>query len=227
MRVAAIVPAAGIGKRLKSATPKSLVRIFGKPLLAYALANLKKSFSFEEIIAAVPPRQSASVRRLLRRYSLKGVRLVPGGKTRAESVKNALASVSGRCDWVLVHDAARPMVSPPLVRRLLREAARTGAAISAVPVSSTVKRVNTRTGTVLGTIDRRTVYLAQTPQVFRKSWLVGQYDRLGARALRLTDEASFFEGSGVRVKAVMGDPRNIKITTLEDIKLFKFFLKCA
>ena len=225
MRVAAIVPAAGKGRRLKTRQPKPFVPVLGSPLLIHTLRNLKKAFSFSEIILAANPAALKAIRRLLARHKIKGVRIVRGGKTRAESVRNALWNVSPACDWVLVHDAARPLVSRALVGRLLKRVRRSGAVISAVPVSSTVKKTDAAQKFILRTQDRKTLYLAQTPQVFRKDLLVGRYKRLGRRAFQATDEAALFDGSGVRVKIAEGEARNIKVTTLEDIELMKFYLK--
>lgn len=224
MRVAAIVPAAGKGRRLKSRQPKPFVPVRGRPLLIHTLRNLKKAFSFSEIILAVNPGTLKAIQRLLARHKIKGVRTVAGGRTRAQSVGNALGSVSPDCDWVLVHDAARPLVSRTLVGRLLKGARRSGAVISALPVSSTVKKTDASQKIILRTQDRETLYLAQTPQVFRKDLLVGRYKQLGTKAFKATDEAALFDGSGVRVKIVEGEARNIKVTTPEDIELMKFYL---
>jgi 2-C-methyl-D-erythritol 4-phosphate cytidylyltransferase len=164
------------------------------------------------------------IRRLLDRHGLDSVKLVSGGSTRARSVGKALAEVSGGCDWILVHDAARPFVSRGLVGRLLKTAARHGAAVCAIPLTSTVKKTSPRRDTILKTVDREGLFLAQTPQVFRKNWFEERYRSLGKKAARLTDEASFFEGTSVRVKIVEGDPRNIKVTTPEDLELCKWYL---
>ena len=225
LRVAAIVPAAGKGRRLKSKTPKPLVPVAGKPLLAHTLINLKKSFPFTEIILAVDPSQEESIGRLLKKYGLRGVRVVEGGKTRSQSVLNGLSGISKECDWALVHDAARPFVNGRLVRRLLEAAKKTGAAICALPATATVKAVNAGDKTIIRTEDRGRLYLAQTPQVFKKGLLLKRYQALGKKAFRATDEAALFDRSGVRVKVIEGEVGNIKITTAQDLKLMKFYLK--
>ena len=224
MKVAAIIPAAGQGRRLGSKTFKPFVRIFGKPLLVHTLESLKESFNFSEIIIATAPSRLEETLGLLRRHRIRGVRVVLGGKSRAESVRNALFTVSGDCEWVLVHDAARPFVDRSQVKKLLRAALMTGAAILAAPVTATVKRVDGQK-TVLNTEDRDSLFLAQTPQVFRKDLLVRRYDELGPAALGRTDEAALFDRSRTQVRAVLGDLRNIKVTTPEDIELFKFYYK--
>ncbi len=224
MKIAAVIPAAGHGKRLKSIMPKALVSVLGQPLLVHTLKGLKKSFRFHEIIVAVPANRVENFKNILKRHSLTGVRVIRGGRTRAESVRNGVWNVSEACEWVLVHDAARPLVNKRLVRRLIRSAKKTGAAIAATPVTSTVKRTDAKSKTVLNTEDRDSLYLAQTPQVFKKVHLMKRYEILGPRALFVTDEAALFENSPIKVSVIPGDDRNIKITTPEDIKLFKFYL---
>lgn len=224
MKVAAIVPAAGQGKRLKGKTPKPLVRIFGKPLFIHTLVSLKRSLRFHEIILVADPSQVKSMKRSLWRYGLENIRVVAGGKTRAASVRNAVLKVSLGCDFVLIHDMARPLVGEALVRKLLSAARKTGAALCAVPATATVKKIDAKRSCVVRTLDRRLLYLAQTPQVFRKSLILRRYEVLGKKALQATDEAALFDGSKTVVKLVPGDPKNIKITTKDDIELFKFYL---
>lgn len=225
MKVVAIVPAAGIGKRLKARTPKAFLRVSGKPLLAHTLNNLSRSYAFSELIVAADEKRVRKIRQLLRNRPPEVWKVVPGGKTRAESVWNALKAVSGNCDWVLVHDAARPLVSKPLVRRVLQAAKKTGAAICGLSVGATVKRMDSGTGMIRGTEDREMLWLAQTPQVFRRDLLVSRYRKLGRRAFMKTDEAALFDGTGVKVRMVSGDPRNIKITVPADLKLLEFYLE--
>ena len=225
MKIAAIIPAAGRGKRLKTKKLKPFISVAGKPLLIHTLLNLKKSCRLEQIILAVPADQEKNFKELLKRYRLNNVLIVIGGRSRAESVRNGLEEVSDSCDWVLVHDAARPLVSKVVVKRLVQCAKKTGGAIAALPVTSTVKRVYPPTAEIARTEDRGTLYLAQTPQLFKKKLLMDRYRVLGKKALAATDEAALFDGSGVKVGIALGEARNIKITTPEDIELFKFYLK--
>ena len=223
MNVAAIVAAAGAGKRLKAGKPKPFIRVMGKPLLAHTLSHLERSFRFSEILVAVHPRRIREAEALARRYSLENVRFVAGGKTRAQSVRSAVLASSPESRWVLIHDAARPMVRGALVRGLLRAAGKTGAAICAIPATATVKKVDVRRGIALSTEDRRSLWLAQTPQVFKKALLLDRYEKLGEKASRCTDEAALFDGSSVKVRVVLGDPSNIKVTTPEDLEWFKVY----
>ncbi len=225
MKIAAIVPAAGIGKRLKSKSFKAFVRLKGKPLLAQTLLNLKKAARFNEIIVAAHSSKLKQTRFLLDQYGLQKVKIVSGGASRAESVFKALLAVSPEADWVLVHDAARPFVEPCLIARLLKAAQKTGAALCALRATATVKRVDLKNQTVTRTENRDTLYLAQTPQVFKKKLLLDRYRALGPRAFLATDEAALFDGTKTRVKVVIGDPRNIKITTPFDLELVEYYLR--
>lgn len=222
MSVAAIVPAAGKGRRFGS-RPKLFVNVAGRPLLYYTLKNLCGAYPFDSIIIATEPKHFARVINITRSLGLKNVHLVKGGGTRAESVKNALLA-AGRSEWALVHDAARPMVTRRIIRGALAVARRKGGAVVSVPATSTVKRI-AQGGRVLGTEDRESLYLAQTPQVFRRKKLLERYEKLGARACRLTDEAAFFDGVARGAWVAPGSPNNIKITTAEDLDIFKLYLK--
>jgi len=222
--VSAIIPAAGSGRRFGPKTPKLFFRVEGRPVLFYTLKNLSQAYAFREIFVAASPDSFKEIEKIARSLKLRSLRLVRGGATRAESVKNALVQVSAVSEWVLVHDAARPLVSRRIVLNALQAAKKTGGAVSAIPATATVKRVNPR-GFITGTEDRRTLYLAQTPQVFKREQLLQRYRKLGKKALSLTDEAAFFDGTAVKVAAAEGSVSNLKITTPEDIELFRFYLK--
>ncbi|HXV19092.1 MAG TPA: 2-C-methyl-D-erythritol 4-phosphate cytidylyltransferase [Candidatus Omnitrophota bacterium] len=225
MKLAVVVPSAGKGRRLKSKVAKPLVKIAGVPLVVRTLRNLLSSSSPTEAVLAVEPSQVKKMRGLLDRHGLSGVRVVAGGKTRSASVQNGLLALSDRPDWVMVHDAARPFVTKKMVRGLMALARRSGGAIVAVPATATVKRVGPNDPVILRTEDRRTLYLAQTPQVFKRKLLVDRYRALGAKALQATDEAALFDGTNIKVRIFMGTGQNIKITTPEDLKYAEYLLK--
>lgn len=224
MKVAAIIPAAGRGSRLKSKVPKPYVPVHGKPLLVHTLQNLHCSYPFQETVVMVDPSYLKKTRRLLDRHHLQGVRVEAGGLTRADSVRRGVLSLKGDAEWVLVHDAARPLVNRALVHRTLRAAKITGAALCALPVSSTVKRMRPARNVILGTEDRGSLCLAQTPQVFRRDLLLSRYKSLGDKAMEATDEAALFDRGRVSVQVVQGFPRNIKVTTPDDLELLEFYL---
>lgn len=225
MRVSAILPAAGSGTRLKTKVPKSFFKICGKPLIIHTLLALKKAHSFNEVIIATSRESIKPMQILLEKYKILDVRVVEGGATRAESVAKALKVVSRNSKYVLVHDAARPLVTKKIIFDLLREVQKSKAAICAVPVTSTVKRVDISKKEIMKTEKREELFLAQTPQVFERELLVSQYQKLGGKAFLATDEANLFDDSWVKVKLVAGDVRNIKVTIPEDLKLFEYYYK--
>ena len=221
MNVAAIVPAAGRGRRFRGKVPKIFVPLRGKPLLVHTLERLLRSFRFKEVWVTAGRSDVQKTKKMLRRFASQGVKVIAGGATRAASVKRAFERISPGCDWVLIHDGARPCVDKALVLRTLSAAKRSGAALCALPATATVKRVDVKRGAVTGTEDRRSLYLAQTPQVFRKDLLAARYHVLKEKALRATDEAALFDGSKTVVRVAEGDAKNIKVTTREDWKLLR------
>lgn len=151
-----------------------------------------------------------------------GVEVVDGGKERADSVERALARVTAECEYVAVHDAARPCIADEWIDRVFAAAEQTGAAILANPVVATLKRVGTD-HIVQATVSRDQLWEAQTPQVFRRDLLMKAYAQRGTAAA--TDEASLVEQLGHPVKVVPGSPMNIKITTKDDLRLAGHLLK--
>ena len=225
MRVAAIVPAAGRGERFKSKVPKPFVLVRGEPMLVRTLRNLLASHAFEEVIVLTERTQLNRAKNILKRHGLSTVRVECGGATRADSVRRGLFSLSGSAEWVLVHDAARPLVNKAVVFRTLEAAKSSGAALCVTPVTATVKRLRPARNVVWSTEDRRGLCLAQTPQVFRRDLLLSRYRALGKKALKATDEAALFDKSAVRVRVVEGDVKNIKVTTKEDMELVKYYIR--
>ena len=151
-----------------------------------------------------------------------GVDVVEGGQERADSVQHALEKVMDECDYIAVHDAARPCIADEWIDRVFEAAVQTGAAILATPVVATLKRVG-KDQTIEATVPRDQLWEAQTPQVFRRDVLTKAYARKGTSSA--TDEASLVEQSGHKVKVVQGSPMNIKITTKEDLRLASHLLK--
>ncbi len=225
MKVAAIVPAGGVGKRLGTKMLKPFVRVCGKTLLAHTLIRLTRTFSFREIIIPTIPSRVKAVKRLCQSHGIKDAKVVDGGATRSESVWNALKEVTSACDWVLIHDAARPLISRDMVTRLLKEAKKSGAALCGIPVTSTVKRLDGKKKTVVFTEDRAFLYLAQTPQVFKRDWLLKRFKTLGKKAFQATDDSGLFDGTPIRVSVVEGAAGNLKITTPADLEWLEYYLK--
>ena len=222
--VAAIVPAAGAGRRLGGATNKLFVSLNGQPLLAHTLRVLQQSQVVRWIILVVRPEERAQAGALLRRQRItKALPPCLGGRTRAESVARGLAAVPQDARWVLVHDGARPCLSGALIARVAAAARRRGAAVCGLPASLTVKDVNGR-HEVRATLDRSRLWFAQTPQVFRRDWLARSIERLNGRLGRFPDDASIVEAAGFPVSMIPGDPLNIKVTTREDLLLAEAIL---
>ena len=193
--------------------------------MVHTLLALQKAYRFSEIIVPVNPAMENIAKDHLHCFGLKKVCVVSGGKTRAQSVQNALKQISSDACWVLVHDAARPLVSPDLVRRTIQGASKTGGAIAALPILATVKRAQLLKRVIQKTENRDTLWLAQTPQVFRRDLLEKRYRRLGRSAFGCTDEAALFDGTAIAIKIVPGEVKNIKITTPDDGELFQYYLK--
>src|SRR3989338_3077410 len=178
MPVAAIVPAAGAGRRFGGRLAKPLVDLDGAPLLVQTLRVLQRSPSIRWIIPVVGARQRVFVRRLLRWHGItKALAPVAGG---AESVARGFAAMPRAARWILIHDAARPCVSEPLIASVVRGARRWGAAACGLPASVTVKAAEAD-GTVRLTLDREQLWFMQTPQAFRREWMAQALKAVGRR----------------------------------------------
>lgn len=218
MKTVAIVPAAGIGKRLKIREKKPFVALRGKPLIAYTLKALDSSRYIDEIIIAVEAPSIGRLKQVIARYGFKKVvKVVAGGKTRNESVRNCFDAIDAYCGIVLIHDGARPFPEESVIKNSVISAKRFGACVAAIPMTDTVKLAG-KSLFVRKTLDRASLWRAQTPQAFRYNLLKDVLNRIN-RNSDITDEASIFECLGKRVKIVKGSVRNIKITTKDDLKI--------
>lgn len=226
MRVAAVVPSAGSGRRMHSKVDKPFIKIGKFSIIFYVLKALEDSSLISEIIIAARPENIPRFKRLIRKESftkIKGV--VKGGRSRSRSVFNGLSRVSPDVDFVLVHDVARPFITQDLIRRTVNAAKRYGASAACVLVKPTIKEQDPKKPLVKNTLDRRLLWEAQTPQAFRKDFLLGAYQKLGKRAGVFTDDASLVEKIGKKVKIVKGSYDNIKITTPEDLYVAEAIVK--
>ncbi|MBI3314801.1 MAG: 2-C-methyl-D-erythritol 4-phosphate cytidylyltransferase [Candidatus Omnitrophica bacterium] len=222
MNVSVIIVAAGGGTRLKAGVPKAFVLLKDKPLIAHSLAVFQRMRAVNGIIV-VGHKDHLKRFEALRRNFKKIRAVVAVGAARADSVKCGLAAVDHNADVVLVHDAARPLINADMVKRLLTALKKHKAVIAAVPVKATVKQVNAKTLRVERTLQRSLLWEAQTPQGFHKDVLVKAHGlKFKGEA---TDDAMLVERLGVPVAVVMGDQRNIKITTPEDLVIAKTLVK--
>jgi len=217
MRVAALVLGAGRGERLGHALPKAFVPVAGRPLIAHAMAALAAVPEIALLVPVVPEAERARCDALASELGV-GERLAAsraGGAERQDSVRAGLDALPPDVEVVAVHDAARPLVRPDAVRRVIAEAGRCGAAILAAPVADTIKRV--RDGRVLETPPREECWAAQTPQAFRLELLREALEKAAAEGRLGTDCSQLVEALGVAVHVVTGDPGNLKVTGPEDL----------
>jgi 2-C-methyl-D-erythritol 4-phosphate cytidylyltransferase len=178
----------------------------------------------QTILAVAPPDMEEVKRKFTANLSFMGVKLVEGGKERHETVAKALAQVKAEADFVAVHDAVRPCVTEDMIDRVFAQAEKSGAAILAAPVLSTLKRVGTA-NVIENTISREGLWEAQTPQVFRKDWLTEAYSKRDKAGESITDDAQLVEAIGKKVTVVESDLSNMKITSPSDIRLAQAILK--
>jgi 2-C-methyl-D-erythritol 4-phosphate cytidylyltransferase len=228
MKVAVIIPAAGLGTRMgkpeSAGGRKQFVFLDGSPIFVHTLRKFAKVPSVSEILVAVRGEDRKSVEQELRRESPAiAVRLVEGGRNRQESVRNCLAAVAPGTDIVAVHDAVRPFVTVEQIEQAITQAVEHGAVILGIPPVDTVKQVD-RTQ-IQSTLLRERIVLAQTPQVFRFSLLRRAFEQAGRDGFVGTDEASLVEHLGEPVHVLLGSDRNIKITKPSDMALARLFLQ--
>jgi 2-C-methyl-D-erythritol 4-phosphate cytidylyltransferase len=217
-----VLVAAGRGRRFGA--PKQFENLLGRPLLYWSLLPFEKTPGVREVVLVVAQDRLVWARRFVRRAGLKKVRtILAGGRERADSVRAGLGAVSPEADVVLIHDAARVLVSRDLIERVATAARRTGAALAARPVPDTVKAVVRKRARffVKGTVPRAGLWLAQTPQGFRSD--VAR--RIAARLTSsLTDDVQAAERLGIPVEIVPGAAANFKVTVPEDLDLSRVIL---
>jgi 2-C-methyl-D-erythritol 4-phosphate cytidylyltransferase len=218
LKASAIIVAAGSGVRLGSNVPKAFVKIASRTMLSYSLATARQINSIEEVVIAVPAGFENAARAEVAAAGLSiPVKITPGGIERQDSVRIALELTSAESDLVIVHDAARPLATPEIFEACLRAASRAGAAIAAIPVSDTLKRV--ADSTITATIARADLWQAQTPQAFRRAVLVAAHQRAVSEKIAATDDADLVERTGASVEVVEASTNNIKITTPADLAI--------
>jgi len=204
-------------------TPKQFTRLAGIPLLVHTVRAFEQVAAISAIILAVPMDYLQHTRQLVEQYGLHKVTVVAGGELRQDSVKAGLAHVPPQCELVAVHDGARPLISPELIRACLQAAQKNGAAMAAIPVKDTIKEV-TADQFILRTIDRNTLWQAQTPQVMRPDTLRKAFAAAAEKSFIGTDEASFLELLNVQMAVVEGSEQNIKITRPDDLLIAEAIL---
>ncbi|HJV76412.1 MAG TPA: 2-C-methyl-D-erythritol 4-phosphate cytidylyltransferase [Noviherbaspirillum sp.] len=225
-RYFALIPAAGVGARMGAECPKQYMPLAGKLMLMHVLDTFASTPSIEHVYVVVSKADGyisdalADANHLADRVTV----IYEGGATRQQSVLNGLQAVRAQVaddDWILVHDAARPGLTPALIDRLISEVRNDAVGgLLALPVVDTLKRSDTE-GRSEATVQRDKLWAAQTPQMFRYALL----KRALEQAINVTDESSAVEALGLRPKLVEGSPRNFKITLPHDVALAELHLK--
>ncbi len=225
MKAAAVIAAGGIGTRMGGATRKQYLILKEKPVLAHSVSLFTDHRAVDEVVVAVPAGDAESAKELLKPYCPPGsYKLVEGGATRQESIKNGLHALSSEADLVCIHDAARPLASRRLLESLLETAAQLGSAVPVIALSDTVKEIN-RDGYVVSTPPRENLRMVQTPQVFRRDTIVNAYLHAEKHSLEATDDAALVEYLGKPVATIPGELSNLKITSPRDLVLATYWLE--
>jgi 2-C-methyl-D-erythritol 4-phosphate cytidylyltransferase len=220
----AIIAAAGAGARMASDRPKQFLLLAGTPVIIHTLKVFEQCESINEVIVVLPAAESAGFLSLAGKFGLRKIaRVVPGGATRADSVKRGLIAIrAATAEIVAVHDGVRPFVTVEEIDAVVTAAQSDGAAILAAPVTDTIKQVSDRRG--VKTLDRGALRRALTPQCFRYELLRQAYQAADVTDASLTDESVLVEKLGIPVSIVEGSPRNIKVTTAEDLVIAEAIL---
>ena len=232
MKTTAIVLAGGSGKRMNSTEKKQFLEIDGRPLLYYALKTFEDSFIDEIVLVASEEDIERCRKEIIDKYNFNKVtKIVPGGKERYHSVANGVMAAD-TCDYIFIHDGARPFITQDMLERLMQEVQRSGACVAGMPVKDTIKIADAE-GFIETTPRRELVWTIQTPQVFSYELIYKAYElllkeenTLLEKGITITDDAMVVETLfGEKVKLVEGSYKNIKVTTPEDISVSEAFLR--
>ena len=219
-----ILAAAGQSSRFRDANyKKPFAPLAGRPVWLHAAEKFLERGDVKQVVIVVAPEdREAFVDKFAANLAFMGITLAEGGAQRADSVRSGLAKLAPSIDTVAIHDAARPCIAASWIEEVFAVGARTGAAILAIPVVGTLKRVSPD-GTILETVDRAGLWEAQTPQVFSRDVLEKAFAMHPGN--QATDEAQLVESVGQKVTVVRGSPINLKITSREDLHLAEQALK--
>ncbi len=225
VKAAAIIAAAGSGKRFGVGKRKQFQPLGGKPVIVHTIERFEESPSVGEIILVASEDSIGYCHEeIVKKFRFKKVtKIIPGGEERQHSVKRGFSSISKETDIVIVHDGVRPFVTVDLIERVINEVLISDGAIVAIPVKDTIKKSSD--GYIQKTRPRESLWLAQTPQAFRYNILKRAYEMSEADGFLGTDESSLVERLGIQVKLVRGNQMNVKITTEEDLLFAELALK--
>jgi len=227
IRVAAIIPAAGKGKRMGARRPKQFLELKDRPILAFTLEVFEKAECINAVIVVAPPQDvDFCVENVVKRYGFsKVVVVIGGGDRRQDSVRIGLEATGGRYDFVVIHDGVRPFVRPDFIESIVALAQERGAVIAGIPANDTVKEIN-HGRRIKKTWDRDSLWLAQTPQVFPYSILHKAHQMAWEQGWRhVTDDAQLVEKMGATVYVMECSPLNIKVTTPSDLLIARAIME--
>ena len=222
--IVAVVPAAGLGKRLGPGTNKPFLSILDNPIIIWTLEALSSVSEISEIIPVFRESDMESGIALCERYRLSKVkRMAPGGKERQDSVYNGLRLLQSDTGIVVIHDGARPLIESSLVKQAIADIEGFDGVIAGVPVKDTIKEI--KNTIVKKTIKRDSLWSIQTPQVFRYGSIMEAYARAMEEGFYSTDDSALMERTGCRIRLVIGSYDNIKVTTPDDIPFAEMLLR--
>lgn len=223
MRIYAIIPAAGKGKRSGHFTPKQYLKFNGKELIAYTLEVFQKNKFIDEIIISAHPDYFNLLEKIKKKYRLTKVqKIVKGGKERQDSVYKALQSIKAdKDDLIAVHDAARPLLPQKILTDAIKTAQSKGNALVCIKAKDTLVK---GTNIVDSYIDRENVYYVQTPQIFKFSDLMKAMSKAYSERFYATDESMLINNIGIKINIVPGSVMNFKVTINDDIRLLRKLL---
>lgn len=222
----AVLPAAGQGKRMKSALNKQFMLLQGMPIIVHTLRVFQAAEVISKIVLVCSDGEEGYYSKdILLNYDIhKPVDVVTGGRERQDSVYRGLLDISDECEYVLIHDGARPLVTVDLICRAAEEVSLAGAVVAGVPVKDTIKRTDNG-GYIVDTLQRDLLWHVQTPQAFRMDLIMKAHKEARNAGFYGTDDATLVERFGTRVKIIPGSYENIKITTPEDIIIAEAILR--
>lgn len=224
MKIIAIIPAGGKGFRSGFPTPKQYLKVNNKEIICYCLDTFQKNKLINEIIIAAEPEFFQLLLRLVNKYKFKKVRLITeGGTTRQKSVYNALLSADAKKDdLIVVHDAARPLLPDDVLNNAINLAMKKGNSVVCIKAKDTLVKGS---DSIFEYLNRDEVFYVQTPQIFKYDILLKAFTKAEEENFSATDESSLVKNLGRKIYIANGSPFNFKITTKEDIELFKKIVK--
>ncbi|RMF92301.1 MAG: 2-C-methyl-D-erythritol 4-phosphate cytidylyltransferase [Candidatus Schekmanbacteria bacterium] len=227
MFVSAIVVAGGLGLRMKTDRPKQFLKIGSKYLIQHTLEKINEINIIDEVVLTLPlqnyDKWNSMVEELIEKMNLKVDKIVKGGEKRQNSVYNGFKNCNPCADIILIHDAVRPFFETDLVKDAIAHLKNYDGVIFAVPISDTVKKIDSNK-VITETLDRKELFRAQTPQIFKRDVLEKSFDYAFESNREYTDESSMAEEIGARIRIIESSEKNIKITKPDDIKLAEFLL---